>query len=68
MLILESILQYSFIFSIKIFVLKKKNPNISALYFWNYFMPNLLPGYGSQLDLEVISKSAKEMKRFSIIS
>jgi hypothetical protein len=26
---------------------KKKNPKISALFFWNYFMPNLLPSYGT---------------------
>jgi hypothetical protein len=41
MLILDSILQYSFIFRVKFFFFEKNNfPNISTLYFWNYFMPN----------------------------
>jgi hypothetical protein len=47
MLILENIFQYSFIFSVKCFFVEKNNfPKISALFFWNYFMPNLLVGYG----------------------
>jgi hypothetical protein len=43
MLILENIIQYYFIFSI----LKKTKTKF--LIFPNYFMPNLLPGYGIQL-------------------
>jgi hypothetical protein len=46
MLISANILQYSFIFSIR--KIEKNNfPKISALFFCNYYMPNLLPGFGA---------------------
>jgi hypothetical protein len=50
MLILENILQYSFIFSVKKKFEKNNFPKISASFFWNYFMPNLLVGCGNLLD------------------
>jgi hypothetical protein len=47
MLILENIFQYSFIFNVKFFFEKKNKKNNLVLFFWNYFMPNLLVGYGT---------------------
>jgi hypothetical protein len=43
MLILENILFFQYK---KMFFEKNNFPKISALFFWNYFMPNLLVGYG----------------------
>jgi hypothetical protein len=56
MLIWNNILQYSFIFSVKSIFGKNKFPKILALLFWNYFKPNLLPGYGSYLFFIICSR------------